>query len=55
MPQVRYVGPIVGVDVVLAGLSDVKPGDVFDVPDDVAEQLLADDSMYVPAEPAKKG
>ena len=55
MPQVRYVGPIVGVDVVAAGLSDVKPGDEFEVDDDVAAHLLADDSMYVPAAPAKKG
>lgn len=55
MPKVRYVGPIVGVDVVAAGLSDVKPGDEFDVDDEAAAQLLADDSMYVPAAPAKKG
>lgn len=50
MPKVRYVGPIVGVDVVAAGLSDVKPGDEFEVDDEAAAQLLADDSMYVPAD-----
>lgn len=50
MPKVRYIGPIVGVDVVAAGLSDVKPGDDFDVPADAAAQLLIDDSMYVPAD-----
>lgn len=52
MPRIRYIGPIVGVDVVLVGLSDVKPGDEFDASVDVAEQLLSDDSMYVPADAA---
>lgn len=54
MPKVRYIGPIVGVDIILAGLSGVKPGDEFDVPADVAEQLLSDDSMYVPAKATAK-
>jgi hypothetical protein len=51
MPRIRYVGPIVGVDVVIAGLTDVQPGDEFDVDDDIAAQLLddepADDSIYL--------
>ena len=50
MPRIRYVGPIAGVDVVAAGLSDVQPGDEFDVDDDVAAHLLgdkpADDDIY---------
>ena len=41
MPRIRYVGPIVGVDVVAAGLSDVQPGDEFDVDDDVARTCSA--------------
>lgn len=52
MPKIRYVGPIVGVDIIIAGLSDVKPGDEFDVPAEVAEQLLGDNSMYVAADKA---
>lgn len=52
MPKIRYVGPIVGVDIIIAGLSDVKPGDEFDVATDIAEQLLGDDSMYVAADKA---
>lgn len=55
MPKVRYVGPIVGVDVVAAGLSGVEPGDEFEVDDVTAEHLLADDSMYVPADDALEG
>ena len=54
MPKIRYVGPIVGVDVVAAGLSGVEPGDEFDVSDDVAELLLTDPTMYVPAGKAAK-
>lgn len=50
MPKIRYVGPIVGVDVVLVGLSGVEPGDEFDAPVEAAEVLLTDDSMYVPAD-----
>lgn len=50
MPRIRYVGPIVGVDVVLVGLSGVEPGDEFDTTVEAAEQLLVDDSMYVPAD-----
>lgn len=54
MPKIRYVGPIDGVDIIIAGLSDVKRGDEFDVPAEVAEQLLGDDSMYVPAKATAK-
>jgi pseudouridine-5'-phosphate glycosidase len=54
VPKIRYVGPIVGVDVVAAGLSGVEPGDEFDVSDDVAELLLTDPTMYVPAGKASK-
>lgn len=54
MPRIRYVGPIVGVDVVIAGLTDVKPGDKFDVDDEVAAHLLADDSIYLPVTKAGK-
>lgn len=52
MPQIRYVGPIVGVDVVAAGLSGVEPGDEFHASDDVAALLLTDPTMYVPADKA---
>jgi hypothetical protein len=52
MPRIRYVGPIVGVDVVIAGLSAVEPGDEFDVDEAAATHLLADDSIYVPADEA---
>lgn len=48
MPRITYVGPIVGVDIPLLGLSDVKPGDVFDATDDQAAALLASD-IYAPA------
>ena len=48
MPKIRYVGPIVGVDVVAAGLSGVEPGDEFDVSDDVAELLLTDPTSRIP-------
>lgn len=54
MPKIRYVGPIVGVDIIIAGLSDVKPGDEFDVTAEVAEQLLHDDTMFLPADKAAK-
>lgn len=50
MPRIRYVGPIVGVDVVLVGLSGVEPGDEFDAPTEAAEVLLTDDTMYVAAD-----
>ena len=39
---------------VAAGLSGVEPGDEFDVSDDVAELLLTDPTMYVPAGKASK-
>lgn len=52
MPKIRYVGPIDGVDIIIAGLSGVRPGDEFDTSADVAEQLLGDDSMYVAADKA---
>lgn len=52
MPRIRYVGPIVGVDVVLVGLSGVEPGDEFDAPTEAAEVLLTDDTMYVAADAA---
>lgn len=54
MPKIRYVGPIDGVDIILAGLSGVRPGDEFEVSADVAEVLLTDDSMYVPAKASAK-
>jgi len=54
VPKIRYVGPIDGVDIIIAGLSDVKRGDEFDVPAEVAEQLLGDDAMYVPAKATAK-
>lgn len=52
MPKIRYVGPIVGVDIVIVGLSGVEPGDEFDADHDAARALLGDDSMYVPADKA---
>lgn len=54
MPRIKYVGPIVGVDVVIVGLSDVQPGDEFDASPEAAEQLLVDDSMYLPADEAAR-
>lgn len=54
MPKIRYVGPIDGVDIILAGLSDVKRDAEIDVPAEVAEQLLTDDTMFVPAKATAK-
>lgn len=50
MPKIRYVGPIVGVDIVLVNLSGVEPGDEFDASPEAAEVLLTDDTMYVAAD-----
>lgn len=48
MPRIQYVGGIAGVDIPLVGLSDVKPGDVFDATDEQAVTLLQSD-IYQPA------
>lgn len=48
MPRIKYAGGIVGVDIPLVGLSDVKPGDVFDATEDQAAVLLLSD-IYVTA------
>jgi hypothetical protein len=54
VPRIRYIGPIDGVDIVIAGLSDVRRDSEFDVAADVAAVLLTDDSMYVPAKASAK-
>lgn len=48
MPRIQYVGGIAGVDIPLVGLTDVKPGDVFDASDEQAACLL-ESSIYVTA------
>lgn len=52
MPRFRYVGPLVGVDIPLLRLTDVKPGDEFDVTDDQAELLGAQPDNYEPVDKA---
>lgn len=57
MPRIRYVGPLVGVDIPLVRQADVKPGDEFDATDDQAALLLAQPDNYQPADapaPRKK-
>jgi len=49
VPRIKYVGPIVGVDIPSVGLDNVQPGDEFDAPADVAAGLLADVTNYAPA------
>lgn len=48
MPRIKYVGPIVGVDIPLVGLEGVQPGDVFDATEEQAAALLELD-IYAPA------
>lgn len=52
MPRFRYVGPIAGIDIPLLRLTDVKPGDEFDVTDAQAELLGAQPDNYEPADKA---
>lgn len=52
MPRFRYVGPLVGVDIPLLRLTDVKPGDEFDVTDDQAQLLGAQPDNYEPVDKA---
>lgn len=48
MPRIKYVGGIAGVDIPLVGLTNVKPGEVFDATADQAATLLLSD-IYVTA------
>lgn len=52
MPRFRYVGPLVGVDIPLLRLTDVKPGDEFDVAVEQAELLGAQPDNYEPVDKA---
>lgn len=50
MPKVRYVGPLVGVDIPLVRLTDVKPGDEFDATEAQAALLLEQADNFHPAD-----
>ena len=54
MPRFSYVGPLDGVDIPLLRLTEVHPGDEFDVTDEQAELLAAQPSNYGPIDKAAK-
>ncbi len=53
MPRIEYHGPLVGLDIPLVRLADVKPGDKFDATDEQAALLLAQPDNFRLAKAAK--
>lgn len=54
MPRFAYVGPLDGIDIPLLRLTEVRPGDEFDVTDEQAALLAVQPDNYQPVDKAAK-
>jgi len=52
MPRFAYVGPLDGIDIPLLRLTEVRPGDEFDVTDEQAALLAVQPDNYAPVDEA---